>query len=187
MVRYDRGAAGAGRRSSQNTAQLSDFRRFVLDLAKAEIDQLAAFTMDWSEKRGARGKITHVTLTFTPKDDDATDAAADEAGRHSSGRKARREGTTETIVDTASLIASAASRLSVSDTLRWPADDQVNEFKTPELHSIGMALGGGHSVQRLADQYARVRPEQRRKLVGDALKADWTKWVTGCATKWGRV
>ncbi len=201
---YEMGCLLAGRRSptwsgtvdelrerlgapSNSMPNFSDFRRLVLTPGKAEIDQLAAFTMDWSEKRGARGKITHVTLTFTPKDDDATDAAADEAGRHSSGRKARREGTTETIVDTASLIASAASRLSVSDTLRWPADDQVDEFKTPELHAIGMALGGGHSVQRLADQYARVRPEQRRKLVGDALKADWTKWVTGCATKWGKV
>ena len=58
---------------------------------------------------------------------------------------------------------------------------------TPELHAIGVALGGGHSVQRLADQYARVRPEHRRTLVGDALKADWTKWVTGCAMKWGRA
>src|SRR3546814_5641845 len=104
----------------------SDFRRLVLTPGKAEIDQLAAFTMDWSEKRGARGKITHVTLTFTPKDDDATDAAADEAGRHSSGRKARREGTTETIVDTASLIASAASRLSVSDR----SDEHTSELQS---------------------------------------------------------
>lgn len=164
----------------------SDFRRFVLDLAKAEIDQLAAFTMAWSEKRGARGKITHVTLTFMPKDEDATDAAADEAGRHSGGRKARRDNVADTIVDAASLIAAAASRLSVSDTLRWPGDDRVDEFKTPELHAIGVALGGGHAVQRLADQYIRIRPDHRRKLVGEALKADWTKWVTGCATKWGR-
>src|SRR3546814_2206909 len=62
----------------------SDFRRLVLTPGKAEIDQLAAFTMDWSEKRGARGKITHVTLTFTPKDDDATDAAADRSEEHTS-------------------------------------------------------------------------------------------------------
>lgn len=165
----------------------SDFRRFVLDLAKAEIDQLAAFTMDWSEKRGARGKITHVTLIFTPKDDDATNAAADEAGRHSTGRRSRREGTADTIVDPASLIAVAATRMSVSDTLRWPADDRVDEFKTPELYAIGRALGGGHAVQRLADQYVRVLKDRRRQLVGEALKADWTKWVTGCSAKWGRA
>src|SRR3546814_7675538 len=85
-------------------------------------------SMDWVERRGARGKITHVTITFYPKDDDATNAAADEAERHSTGRRSRREGTAETIVDAASLIAVAATRMSVSDTLRWPADDRVDEF-----------------------------------------------------------
>ena len=165
----------------------SDFRRLVLTPGKAEIDQLAAFTMNWSEQRGARGRITHVTITFTPKDDDATNAAADEAERHSSGRKARRQGAADTIVDAASIIAATASRLSASDTLRWPADDRVDEFGTPELYAIGSGLGGGHAVQRLADQYARVRPDRRRKLVGDALKADWTKWVTGCARKWEKA
>src|SRR3546814_7918495 len=60
-------------------------------------------------------------------------SAADEAERHSTGRRSRREGTAETIVDAASLIAVAATRMSVSDTLRWPADDRVDEFKTPEI------------------------------------------------------
>src|SRR3546814_2873194 len=63
----------------------SDFRRLVLTPGKAEVDQLAAFTMDWVERRGARGKIPHVTITFYPKDDDATNAAADAAQRHSTG------------------------------------------------------------------------------------------------------
>src|SRR3546814_4519126 len=76
--------------------------------------------------------------------------------------------------------------MSVSDTLRWPADDRVDEFKTPELYAIGRTLGGGHAVQRLADQYVKVLKDRRRQLVGDALKADWTKWVTGCSAKWGR-
>src|SRR3546814_6178603 len=76
--------------------------------------------------------------------------------------------------------------MSVSDTLRWPADDRVDEFKTPELYAIGRTLGGGHAVQRLADQYVKVLQDRRRQLVGDALKADWTKWVTGCSAKWGR-
>jgi hypothetical protein len=172
---------------SNSMPNFSDFRRLVLTPGKAEIDQLAAFTMDWLERRGARGKITHVTITFAPKDDDATDAAADEAERHSGGRRSRREGATDTVVDATNLIAAAASRLSVSDTVRWPADDQVDEFKNPELYAIGRNLGGGHAVQRLADQYARVRSNQRRQLIGDSLKADWTKWVTGCAEKWGRA
>ena len=171
---------------SNSMPNFSDFRRLVLKAGKAEIDQLAAFTMDWSERRGARGKITHVTITFAPKDDDATNAAADEAERHSSGRKARREGSDEAIVDASSLIAVTAARLSASDTLRWPADDRVDQFITPELYAIGSELGGGHSVQRIADQYARVRADRRRQLVGEPLKADWTQWVTGCAAKWAR-
>lgn len=172
---------------SNSMPNFSDFRRLVLTPGKAEIDQLAAFTMDWIERRGARGKITHVTITFAPKDDDATDAAANEAERHSGGRRSRRESTTDIVIDATNLIAVAASRLSVSDTVRWPADDQIDEFKTPELYSIGRTLGGGHAVQRLADQYARVRSNQRRQLIGNDLKADWEKWVTGCATKWGRA
>src|SRR3546814_5835991 len=72
---------------SNSMPNFSDFRRLVLTPGKAEIDQLAAFTMDWVERRGARGKITHVTITFYPKDDDATNAAADEAERHSTGRR----------------------------------------------------------------------------------------------------
>src|SRR3546814_19892189 len=86
----------------------SDFRRLVLTPGKAEIDQLAAFTLDWVERRVARGKITHVTITFYPKDDDATNAASDEAQRHSTGRRSRREGTAETIVDAARPIPVAA-------------------------------------------------------------------------------
>src|SRR3546814_3761501 len=78
--------------SSNSMPNFSDFRRLVLTPGKAEIDQLAAFTMDWVVRRGARGKITHVTITFYPKDDDATNAAADEAERHSTGRRSRREG-----------------------------------------------------------------------------------------------
>src|SRR3546814_7709658 len=53
---------------SNSMPNFSDFRRLVLTPGKAEIDQLAAFTMDWVERRGARGKITHVTITFYPKD-----------------------------------------------------------------------------------------------------------------------
>src|SRR3546814_7977052 len=108
--------------------------------------------MDWVERRGARGKITHVTITFYPKDDDATNAAADEAECHSTGRRSRREGTAETIVDAASLIAVAATRMSVCDTLRLIADDRVDEFNNPALYAIGRTLGGVYAVQRLAAQ-----------------------------------
>src|SRR3546814_4048467 len=100
-------------------------------------------------------------------------SAADEAERHSTGRRSRREGTAETIVDAASLIAVAATRMSVSDTLRWPADDRVDEFNTPELYAIGRTLGGGHAIRRLADQSVQVLKGRRCEHVVDGLTEDW--------------
>src|SRR3546814_1962618 len=67
---------------SNSMPNFSDFRRLVLTPGKAEIDQLAAFTIDWVERRGATGIITNVTITFYPKDAEATNAEADdEIGR----------------------------------------------------------------------------------------------------------
>src|SRR3546814_19475919 len=83
--------------------------------------------------------------------------------------------------DLAAIIAATAASLSVSDILRWPADDQVSEYRTPDLYAIGLVNGGGHAIQRLADQYARVRSDRRRQLRGDALRDDWTTWVKGRA------
>src|SRR3546814_17293509 len=103
------------------------------------------------------------------------------------GRRSRPERTAETFVDAALLIAASAMRMSVAATLRWRADGRLYEFTTPVRYAIGRSLGGGHAVQRLADQYIKVLKERRRQLVGDALKADWTKWVTGCSAKWGRA
>src|SRR3546814_13389340 len=116
-----------------------------------------------------RSTRTDTLVPYTTLFRSATNAAADEAERHSTGRRSRREGTAETIVDAASLIAVAATRMSVPDTLRWPADDRVDEFKTPELYATGRTLGGGHAVQRLADQYVKVLKDRRRHLVGDAI------------------
>src|SRR3546814_20617784 len=104
--------------------------RLSSDLA---IHQVAAFPLDVGERLGAMRKSTHVTITFYPKDNDATNAAAEEAERHRTGRRSRREVTAETIVDAASLIAVAATRMSVSDTLSRPADDRVGVSSTKAL------------------------------------------------------
>src|SRR3546814_5823382 len=48
----------------------AEFRRDVLAKSKSEIDQLADFTVDWEEVRGAgRGRpVIAVKLSFNPKD-----------------------------------------------------------------------------------------------------------------------
>lgn len=77
-----------------------DLRRFVLDRARAEIDQLADFRMTIAdsgpEHRSGR-KVIRVTLGFWPKDDAGIAAAAAEVARSRVGRRARRQGTTELI------------------------------------------------------------------------------------------
>lgn len=165
----------------------ADLRRFVLDAATAEINQLVPqFSVAWEVAKRRGRKVTEVAITFRRKAPIAAVAAEEENERHRAGRRARREGTEEAIVDPAAIIAAAAASLSVSDILRWPADDQVSEYRTPDLYAIGLANGGGHAIQRLADQYAHVRSDRRRQLRGDALRDDWTTWVKGCAEKWAK-
>jgi hypothetical protein len=165
----------------------ADLRRFVLDAATAEINQLVPqFSIAWDVAKRQGRKVTEIAITFRRKAPIAAVAAEEENERHRAGRRARREGTEETVVDPAAIIAATTAKLSISDVLRWPADDQVTEYRTPDLYAIGLALGGGHAIQRLADQYARVRSDRRRQLRGDALKEDWTTWVRGCAEKWAR-
>ena len=168
-------------------SSFADLRRFVLDAATAEINQLVPqFSVAWDVAKRRGRKVIEVAITFRRKPPIAAVAAEEENERHRAGRRARRDGTAETILDPGAIIAATAAKLGTSDVLRWPADDQVTEFGATELHAIGVTYGGGHAVQRLADQYARVRTDKRRQLRGDALREDWTTWVRGCAEKWSK-
>lgn len=165
----------------------ADLRRFVLDAATAEINQLVPqFSISWEVARRSGRKVIEVAVSFHRKAPIAAVAAEEENERHRAGRRARRGGVVETVVDTRNIIAATVANLSVSGILRWPADDQVTAHAAPELHAIGVSFGGGHAVQRIADQYARVRSDRRRNLTGEPLKEDWATWVRGCAEKWAR-
>lgn len=75
----------------------TDLKRFVLNIAMNEINQLSHFSMTFQEHRKGRA-VTAVTLGFWQKDEEGVMAAARELNRPKVGRKARREGTTETLV-----------------------------------------------------------------------------------------
>jgi len=81
-------------------------RQKVLEQAKAEIDQIAHFTLTWREKRQGL-KVIEIELWFWRKDAAGVNAAADELNRPRVGRKARREGNAEQIVEPPALTASA--------------------------------------------------------------------------------
>ena len=79
----------------------TDLRRRVLDAAIAEVNQLAHFKVELPEasiRRHGR-KVVKFLLTFSEKAEPDGDKAGDERERHSAGRKARRNGTVEEVVD----------------------------------------------------------------------------------------
>src|SRR3546814_3622250 len=66
-------------------------------------------------------------FTFRRKAPIAVVAAEEENERHRAGRRARREGTVETVVDPAAIIAATAASLSVSDILRRSEERRVGK------------------------------------------------------------
>jgi hypothetical protein len=155
-----------------NFAQL---RRRVLEPAKEEIDQLAEFDMTWRETTKGR-QVIGVELRFASKGRRQALAAAEENQRHSAGRRARREGTTETIVEPVERLAGALS---------WPSDDVVSPYSGAELHAIGREHGGGWDVSRLATAYAAFMGDKRRDLTGDRLRKSWRGFCETKARDWG--
>jgi hypothetical protein len=75
----------------------AQLRRKVLEKAKSEIDQLAHFTVVWSEKKQGR-KVIGIDFEFKPKKPPEQLATIDEIERHATGRRARRDGTVEQVV-----------------------------------------------------------------------------------------
>ena len=166
----------------------AQFRRRVLEPARDEIDQLAEFNMTWRETKRGR-QVLAVELRFTPKDNRLALAAAEENKRHSAGRQARRESTTETIVEPAAvagLIARATANLTAA--LTWPTDDAVSEFnRDAELYRIGKEHGAGHAIDRLAAAYAEFMGDKRRLLTGERLRSSWRGFCEVKAAQWGEV
>lgn len=85
-----------------------DIRRFVLDRAVSEVNQLADFVAGYRVETAARGKVIRIELWFRPKAPEERNAAANELEASRVGRKARRAGT---VVD----VLSPAQRRAIED------------------------------------------------------------------------
>lgn len=108
----------------------ADLKRRTLDQAKAEIDQLAHFTLDWQEKRYGR-KVVGVELRFWRKDNAGITAAADELDRHSAGRRERRQGTAERMIEEGATIRERI-RDSLAEGSPARAGDTLDEDSLPD-------------------------------------------------------
>lgn len=169
--------------SLKNFAEL---RREVLAKSKAEIDQLADFTVEWEEIRGSgRGRpVQSVKMTFMPKDSSAQEEAARELDRPKVGRRARREGTTETLEALAPPLPPAKSREPRKAALAR-ASRQL--FPEGSLHFCGdnrlLAIlgdfGGGWDKDLVAQAYREQMGARLDKLSGEALYKSFEGFCRG--------
>src|SRR3546814_2222181 len=128
----------------------------VLEKAKAAIDQLAHFRVEWREIRQGR-RVTEIECRFEPKDAPAKIATVDEIERHSTGRKARREGAVEAVADTVevgSVVKAAISALIAPEKSSESVFPQGTiRFNAEGLAAIARTHGGGWDIDLIADAY----------------------------------
>lgn len=181
----------------------AQLRRKVLHVAKAEIDQLAHFRVEWREVRQGR-TVVEVEFRFLPKDAPAQLATVDELSRHSSGRSARRENRVELIAaDPAtrqSAVSAASSRGDAAPAQSRPsiASKQPKMAMPPfpsgslrfgadeEFRRIGISHGGGWDVDMIADAYREQMGERLQRLSGQKLRASWTGFCQSYVARRGR-
>ena len=146
----------------------ADLRRFVLQPAKAEIDQLAHFIFDWKEQRapGRGRRICDVELRFTPKRPPAVNAAADELERPKVGRQARRSGTVERLRLVDSDAALPSPETFPTSTLSY--GDREEPFRR-----LAREHGGGWDIDLIAGAYREHMGDKLKTLTGNALRSSF--------------
>jgi hypothetical protein len=161
----------------------AQLRRKVLEKAKAEIDQLAHFTVSWKEFRQGR-TVTEIEFRFEAKTAPEQIHTVDELERHSSGRKPRRDGTTEIIVappPPAPLPPSSTAPTNgfPEGSLRWGG--QAAPFA-----EIAKSAGGGWDIDMIAAGYREFMGARLAGLSGTKLKRSWTGFCEAFAARRGR-
>ena len=163
----------------------AQLRRKVLEKAKAEIDQLAHFRVEWREIRQGR-TVTELEFTFEPKGAPEVIETVDELDRHSSGRKARRDGAVEDVTVGPEVIAAATKALTKhkTDEKSFPIGSLT--YGADEFRAIGLRHGGGWSVDMIAEGYRQHMGARLEKLRGKKLIDSWTGFCESWLSRRGR-
>lgn len=163
----------------------AQLRRKVLEKAKTEIDQLAHFRVEWREIRQGR-RVTELEFTFEPKGAPEVIETVDELDRHSSGRKARRDGVVEEVTVGPEVIAVATKALTKhkSDEESFPIGSLT--YGADEYRAIGLRHGGGWSVDMIAEAYRQQMGARLDKLRGKKLIDSWTGFCESWLSRRGR-
>lgn len=170
----------------------AQLRRKVLEKAKAEIDQLAHFRVEWREIRQGR-TVSEIEFRFEPKGAPEVIETVNELDRHSSGRRPRRDRTVETITGSPDAILSAAKVLPQPKPSPKSTEGEGGfptgsiRFGTDELYAIGKSQGGGWDVDLIAQAFRGQMGERLVKLRGAKLISAWTGFCEGWVTRRGRA
>lgn len=187
-----RAAFGIAPELYKDFAQL---RRKVLDKAKAEIDHLAHFTVDWREIRRGRA-IVEIEFYFHPKAAPEQLLTVAEIERHASGREARRDGAVEEILaETPALPAPlrpVPPRAAPRPAQAGRSDGSVGfpsgslQYGSGPFGEISRAHGGGWDRDLIAAAYREQMGARLDGLTGQKLVKSWTGFCQAFAARRGR-
>lgn len=164
----------------------AQLRRKVLEKAKAEIDQLAHFRVEWREIRQGR-TVTELEFRFEPKDAPELIATVDELERHSSGRKPRREGTVETVRAAPTALSERRTIGATTKPVELTFPTGSIRFGADELAAIARREGGGWDIDLIADGFRKQMGDRLEKVRGAKLVKSWTGFCEGWVTRRGRA
>jgi len=165
-------------------ADFAQLRRKVLTVAKAEIDQLAHYTLDWREIRRGRA-VTDIEFRFSPKDAPAQIATVDELERHSTGRRARRDEAVEVVAPPPLRLVETP----VAPAVLWDRfpEGQLRFGATEEAaRAIAVAHGGGWDVELIAQAYREQMGPRLSALRGVKLEKSWKGFCEAFYARRGR-
>lgn len=188
----------------------AQLRRKVLETAKAEIDQLAHFGVEWQEVRQGR-TIVELVFRFVAKDAPAQIGTVDELARHSGGRRPRREGSVEQLAIAEQLeaepadsqrvppgaidavVAKVAGAMSAHSRRPSPSPHS-STFPTGSLRwsggeeflRIGRDHGGGWDIDLVADAYRSLMGDRLARLTGTKLLKSWQGFCESYVARAGR-
>ena len=190
----------------------AQLRRKVLEIAKAEIDQLAHFGVEWKEVRQGR-RVVELEFRFVGKDPPAQIETVDELTRHSVGRRTRRKGNVELVVAATAptaegadytvdrvptgtidaVVAKVAGALSAQARVPSPGPGQTT-FPTGSLRwgggdeflKLGRDYAGGWDVDLVAIAYRSYMRERLDRLSGPKLLKSWQGFCETYVSRNGR-
>jgi hypothetical protein len=184
-------------------ADFAQLRRKVLTVAKAEIDQLAHFTVEWQEVRRGRA-VTELEFRFAPKHAPAQLATVEEIGQHLVGRATGRRGDVEEVatplpvpapafapVATAETRAEAPPSMAVQRAVkatwdRFPVGRLSYGATEEAAREIALRHGGGWDVNLIAAAYRDQMGARLDALNGSKLEKSWKGFCEAFLARRGR-